>query len=136
LLLFGSALALIFHCTRLASYITMSLAAHETDSTKKVSSDRPLEATRAHGSPSAAIQIGKAVLEAIKAGAPNVDLVSPCSSPASSPGPTEQRKLNASPLNHEQSLLPDLVDMSPASITENVHAINALCPDPRCVVEA
>ncbi|ORY90307.1 Intradiol ring-cleavage dioxygenase [Leucosporidium creatinivorum] len=60
----------------------MSLSAHETDSTKKV---------------------GKAVLEAIKAGAPNIDL----------------------------SLLPDLVDMSPASITENVHAINSLCPDPR-----
>jgi len=30
-----------------------------------------------------------------------------------------------------QSLLPDLVDMSPASITQNVHAINALCTNPR-----
>ncbi len=30
-----------------------------------------------------------------------------------------------------QSLLPDLVDMSPASITSNVHAINSLCPNPR-----
>jgi hypothetical protein len=64
----------------------MSLAAHETDSTKKVSFDCPLDATRAHCSRYAVMQVGKAVLEAIKAGAPNVDLVSSCSAPASSPG--------------------------------------------------
>ncbi|GAA5857017.1 hypothetical protein JCM8547_007918 [Rhodosporidiobolus lusitaniae] len=60
----------------------MSTPASQTESTKKV---------------------GKAVLEAIKNGAPNIDL----------------------------ALLPDLQDMSPANITENVHAINSLCPDQR-----
>ncbi|MCO5598541.1 hypothetical protein L7F22_052638 [Adiantum nelumboides] len=47
--------------------------------------------------------VGKAVLDAIKSGAPNVDL----------------------------DLLPNLMDMSPASITENVIAINSLCKDKR-----
>ncbi|GAA6036593.1 hypothetical protein JCM8097_001242 [Rhodosporidiobolus ruineniae] len=48
-------------------------------------------------------KVGKAVEDAIKSGAPNVDL----------------------------SLLPNLNDMSPESITKNVHAINSLCTNPR-----
>lgn len=31
----------------------------------------------------------------------------------------------------KQDLLPDLTDLSPESITENVHAINSLCQNPR-----
>ncbi|GAA5925482.1 hypothetical protein JCM10213_008800 [Rhodosporidiobolus nylandii] len=50
-----------------------------------------------------ALDVGKAVEEAIRNGAPNIDL----------------------------ALLPDLQDMSPATITKNVHAINSLCQDPR-----
>ncbi|GAA5859621.1 hypothetical protein JCM1840_006377 [Sporobolomyces johnsonii] len=48
-------------------------------------------------------KIGKAVEEAIKNGAPNIDL----------------------------ALLPNLTDLSPENITQNVHAINSLCPNPR-----
>ncbi|GAA6004384.1 hypothetical protein JCM10207_000696 [Rhodosporidiobolus poonsookiae] len=47
--------------------------------------------------------VGKAVNLAIEAGAPNIDL----------------------------ALLPNLSDMSPDSITQNVHAINSLCENPR-----
>ncbi|GAA5842059.1 hypothetical protein JCM3766R1_005736 [Sporobolomyces carnicolor] len=53
--------------------------------------------------PKSAPKVGKAVAEAIKNGAPNIDL----------------------------DLLPDLTDLSPESITENVHAINSLCQNPR-----
>ncbi|BGP06685.1 hypothetical protein NBRC10512_004763 [Rhodotorula toruloides] len=49
------------------------------------------------------IEVGKAVAEAIKNGAPSID----------------------------PALLPRLRDLGPLNITENVHAINSMCPNPR-----
>ncbi|CDR36020.1 RHTO0S01e12420g1_1 [Rhodotorula toruloides] len=53
--------------------------------------------------PRNAPKVGKAVKTALEQGAQNIDL----------------------------SKLPNLTDMSPESITQNVHAINSLCQDPR-----